>query len=503
MQLRFHPIPTLPRLSWCLRMAAGRGEADLWHGPWVATRPGFFAEGIWNGDYGSDAIDEAILMGSGGRAHAGRLVLASPSHTLEPLYTLRTRESLLVSNSLVFLLCRAGDAPQPASLRYQVLLAATTNGLHGYPRFLPTSSGRRIRVYNYCNLSVGPSLDVMEAPKPAAPSFARFDDYRGFLADTIGAMLRNARDARRSVAYAPIVTLSAGFDSPACAVFARENGCREAVTFVRGRGEPDGSTGDSGIPIAACLGMTPVALDRTDYLGLSGHPEAEFFGSPSGAMLSPIAERLEARVVFTGFQGAVWNRRLDRGYDRLVRTDPSGNAMGEFRLRVGWIHLPVPFIGSTSYLSINRISRSAEMRPWRRGGPYDKPIPARISESAGIDRSLFGQKKRAVAVVPTTEGGYHRWLTAGSERDFSAFCASHSGPGLSARHRALDALRRITALHARVNHGIERRLVRHWGVDVALPWLIPRDHRLSSHAPIDMAALLFQWSVEKLTPRYQ
>jgi hypothetical protein len=36
------------------------------------------------------------------------------------------------------------------------------------------------------------------------------------------------------------------------------------------------------------------------------------------------------------------------------------------------------------------------MAPWSVGGSYDRPIPRRIVESAGIPRRLVGQRKRAV-----------------------------------------------------------------------------------------------------------
>jgi len=37
-----------------------------------------------------------------------------------------------------------------------------------------------------------------------------------------------------------------------------------------------------------------------------------------------------------------------------------------------------------------------EMAPWRLGSDYDRPIPRRILEEAGIPRQLFGTRKKAV-----------------------------------------------------------------------------------------------------------
>jgi hypothetical protein len=38
------------------------------------------------------------------------------------------------------------------------------------------------------------------------------------------------------------------------------------------------------------------------------------------------------------------------------------------------------------------------MRPWSIGGNYDRPVPRRIAEEAGVPRQLFGQLKLASVV---------------------------------------------------------------------------------------------------------
>ena len=39
------------------------------------------------------------------------------------------------------------------------------------------------------------------------------------------------------------------------------------------------------------------------------------------------------------------------------------------------------------------------MEPWRVHTNYDRPIPRRIAEEAGVPRELFGNKKRAAATL--------------------------------------------------------------------------------------------------------
>ena len=70
--------------------------------------------------------------------------------------------------------------------------------------------------------------------------------------------------------------------------------------------------------------------------------------------------------------------------------------MEEFRLRVGFVHLPVPTIGALMTPELRRISRSQAMKPWVVSPNYDRPIPRRMAEEAGVPREWFGQNKKAV-----------------------------------------------------------------------------------------------------------
>ena len=73
--------------------------------------------------------------------------------------------------------------------------------------------------------------------------------------------------------------------------------------------------------------------------------------------------------------------------------------MGELRLVQGFIQLPLPFMGARHKQDIVRITESFEMEPWRVANEYDRPIPRRIAEEAGVPRHLFGQSKMASVVI--------------------------------------------------------------------------------------------------------
>jgi hypothetical protein len=73
--------------------------------------------------------------------------------------------------------------------------------------------------------------------------------------------------------------------------------------------------------------------------------------------------------------------------------------MAELRLVIGFIHLPLPYIGARRKEDIVKITESPDMDPWRLGNTYDRPIPRRIAEEAGISRHAFGHFKMGSVVI--------------------------------------------------------------------------------------------------------
>ncbi|MEX0936845.1 MAG: hypothetical protein WDZ59_03220 [Pirellulales bacterium] len=478
---------------------------DLWHGPWVETREGFFCDGAWSDDFGNDRIETASLMGSGGRIDGNELIVTTPSHVMERLHVLRAGDSLFISNSIVFLLSQAGDAPHPRSLRYGLTMLGILRGIYHHPRHVPTANGRRIRFYYYRTLRIDRLLKIIEESKPIWPDFIDYADYRGFLKSQIAAIVANAADPRRRVRYEPVATMSSGYDSPACSVLAREAGARKVLTCLEGRDNgKGGGSEDSGAAIAEQLGMEVQTFNRNDYLQQPHFPEAEFFGSPSAAMFAALTPHLEGKLVFCGhYADRVWDWRLREDYHGFVRKDASGSFQEEFRLRVGWLSLFPAFLGCTSYSAINQISKSEEMQPWSVGGTYNRPIARRILETAGVQRGTFAHQKRAIDIVPEMEGGQFRWMTPESLEDFQAFVRENWTRGTRARRRVLEKVRQANLLNDRLKFSVELRLKKYLGITAKLPNVIPRDYRFGPRGNTDELALLFQWSVDKLSPRYR
>ena len=503
MIFEFYPRADLPRLAWFLRMRSGTGVVRVEHGPWVETNEKFFCEGAWDdASFMEAAFAEATaFVGSGGRIRGDALVLAAATNTIEPLKVMRVGDEVLASNSLAFLLERAGEQLDAAYKRYEWDICSIINGLDKYRAWFPTKAGQRVYLYYYCNVVVDRLISISLKAKTDVGSLHSFSDYRSLLSRAVRNICANAQDSTRRVRYKPITTISSGYDSPAAAVLAKENGCTEALTFLAPR--PHFGADDRGTEIAARLGMEVREFDRLSYMGRADLPEAEFIACGYGGddVIFAAFEPLLARhLLFTGFHGdKMWERTNPKVSRNIVRGDPSGGSMQEFRLRVGFLHLAIPFIGCVRHPDVHAISNSDEMKPWRTDvAEYDRPIPRRIVETASVPRSSFGQAKRAAAVTfpPMVEDGDIRELMSPSTiADYYAFSSSvrvYSGLGERARVEMMHLL-------YKANLRIVWRLRKWFGMHVKDDLLVPRYH---SRRP-NRNFFTLHWAIDKIADRYR
>lgn len=374
--------------------------AEIHHGPWVETSRHWFVEGAWSGAFDDGGMLEASYsVGTGGRAEGAHAVFCSPTSLCSPIQSLRVDDDLYVSNSTVFLLTKAGDEPDPLYPYYPVdwLRHRQAGILRHEEKRLHTARGRHIVLHDHCSVAIGADLSIRRIEKPVPVPPLDFGEYVGQLEDTIGAVQANAAaSTRRHCRYRPVATLSRGYDSAALAVLMRRLGAAEAITFTR-------PAADDGTAIAEALGYRVAGYDPSRFRDPPGAGEAEFHATPrGGGVVMAVCERqLVGALLVTGQYG-----------DRILATEApaaaklynprvsalSGTTMEEFRLRVGFLQMLPYYHGASSHPeAIHRISTSAEMKPWSVGGSYDRPIPRRILEEAGIPRGWFGHQKHATA----------------------------------------------------------------------------------------------------------
>jgi hypothetical protein len=199
-----------------------------------------------------------------------------------------------------------------------------------------------------------------------------------------------------------------------------------------------------------------------------------------------LASRPGASILFTGhYGGVVWGLEghANEQPEDIRRYSEDGLSLSEVRLERGFFHAAVPFLFARNAVDLRRISNSPQMAPWRVGGEYDRPIPRRILESAGVPRTLFAKTKSAMLRLDFVEP-YHPEL----RHQYRAWLGERMG----APRLRLGAHRRIVA----IDRALQTRQVRlerpppYRGLPgplVRLP--------LRGHPP---RQLLTKWATEKL-----
>jgi hypothetical protein len=489
---------SLPCLSWCARLRFGSPEMLLLHGRSVEVEDSRFVEGAWSGEFEqSDFARATFFTGSGGKIMCDGVEFVTSMHTLAAVFLMRLKGEIVVSNSLNFLLVQAEDDLDPTYKFYTHDIMSAMKGIRKYVAGFPTLKGNRVEQFYFCNIHIDPKGKITRREKTAPPAFETYEAYRRFLSDQVRAIVNNAADPNRRRRYTPITTISSGFDSTASSALAKEAGCTQALTFTSGRGGVD----DSGKTVAEALGLKVLEFDRKDYRKKPG-AEVEFLGTGAGGedmVMAPMAEALSGKLLFTGFNGLVWSRNNRHVGSDVSRGDPSGASMEEFRLRVGFFHLPIPYLGCVRCPDIHRISSSAAMKPWSRAdGGYDKPIPCRLLQEAGVPRHLFGQKKKAVvqpfAAVLEDEEKARQVLSERSFAEFTAFAKRtrfFTGPFEPIQ---LHLLRQCS----RFNRGILTAL-NQAGLLIGAEPLVSNKYRRR----ITERHLVFPWAASKLKDRYR
>jgi hypothetical protein len=460
------------------------------HGRDVETHDGFFCEAVWPGEFAEAGFPETdIVAGTGAAVAQAAATFVSSASTVDRLVSFSRRNCAFVSNSLPCLLATLEARVDPTYRGYYADFYSVVEGLSRYKRQLATSAGDLELCY-FDNLQWdGRTLRRVPKPFPQR-DFSSFTAYRAFLAATMNSMARNANSPRRARQFRMLGTFSTGYDSPTVAALASEVGCNEAICFDKAHtGEPD-----SGAAIADSLGIRPITVPDAAWRKLT-MPEVPFLASNAmgeEVRFSGAAQHLGNRLLLTGYHGdKMWDPHTKALSTDVVRGDPSGLALSEYRLWTGFIHCPVPFWGVRQIADINRISRSSEMASWNVDGDYSRPICRQIVEAKGVPREAFGQKKRNASVMIHN---YPELLTPGSTAEFLAWLRSRRGEWIK---RGRIPPLPLTSLDSAI-HRITDSLA-DWTKNKPGLWRI--SGKLAGQ-PTYLRRLLFSWAVERATERY-
>lgn len=396
----FHVISNISRLAWCAVLEKGK-YAQVYCGEDVECTPDVFVEGAWNGEYAAMDFDSAgFFCGSGGkivRTAGESYCFVTPDHVLEKLVTVERGGRLFVSNSVPFALEKSGCSLDIRYPHYERDFSSILKGLDGYQREIPLAEGRVLQCYYYCNLYVSPEGEITVREKQGPPPVTGYQDYYESLLADMEKLKENAASGMRKKQYGIVTTVSSGYDAAACSAIARKIGCSTALTFD----SPQKYADDCGDKIAQQLGYPRIVKKNANaYLQRVDFVEAEHVCSGelgTSIIFSAFEEEFQGNLVFYGERGdKLWNKNWKTPNDRFVFDNElfAGISMCESRLRIGFILVPMPMYRAAVWTSVHALSNSPEMAAWSVGGSYDRPIPRRIVEEAGVERGLFGQEKK-------------------------------------------------------------------------------------------------------------
>jgi len=409
--LSLRSAPALPKLAWLAHLDFERRTLFVLHGSAVEHHKDWVVEGVWDGNFAEgDFHLSENFFGSGIRIKNGLVYFVPSSGLVDRLFYCLPHKKMLVSNSLPLLLAGTGGSLD-LSHNYDPESTAISKGIRHYnPDFKVTHPQieKFLQIYHH-NIVVDQGGNISLEARTKVHDLSSFQDYYGRLQQILQRLRANYADPSRATPLAAFSAISSGYDSAAVSRLVSSLGVTTCFNSRRSNSAvpswlPTNMALDDGTAIARKLSMEVIYLDRpsTDvcedevYFYAVGSVGAEpIFHS----MAAYIIAHCQAAVVFTGYHGGeVWEAELEPKYlnSDLRESGVDGLLLSEMRLKAGFIHIPVPFILARSVVSLNRISRSPEMQPWRLGTSYDRPIPRRILEEAGVERQLFGMRKKAV-----------------------------------------------------------------------------------------------------------
>src|SRR5699024_1673146 len=259
-------------------------------------------------------------------------------------------------------------------LDYENDILSISDGIYDYIREIPLENGNTIELHYFENININQELKIEYEKKSIPLNFSTFQEYYNYLVNTLKSLNENFNSRKRVQVYKPIVFTSNGYDSPTCATLGKEIGCNKAIVF-----ESKKSRIDTGKPIVELLGYDDIVeKNELDYLKTNRTEEFVANGELGTSIYySAVEEELKGAFVLVGGHGDwIWDKHVQPNTEILRNFFP-GTSRKEYRLRVGYQNVVIPFFSVQSHFDLYKISNSDEMNPWSIGNDYDRPIPRR------------------------------------------------------------------------------------------------------------------------------
>jgi hypothetical protein len=435
MKLSVRIDASLPQLAWLAEIDREALDVRATIGSSVEVASDFLVAGVWDGRFADGRFDTTeCFFGTGLVTRSGSVVLVPSAALTDAVYYRELGARIVAANSLSLLLAATGDRLDPQFPTYQSITESLQAGLDAALCTIPTKRGSINRLL-IRNLRVT-TTTIEEFNKDPPPAFPDFATYLAHVSNRYTKICRNIRAYDRQHPLDLISTQSRGYDTSAVNSIAARHGleavftiseAKQAGAFV-GRSSRRGKS-DDGSEICAALGLPVTRLERLSFTATASFDDECLFYAASNhaeaVSLRDLKRYLRRpSVMLTGVRGdVVWatdqyylarpwllkapdHARSGREKRAEVTPEMLPNdlrgpdtwlfGMSEIGLDWGLIQLAPSYIGARNQPDIFRITMSDEMRPWRVGGEYDRPIARRIAEEiGGIPRTLFAREKMA------------------------------------------------------------------------------------------------------------
>ncbi len=412
-RLTFRPNADLPRLAWLAEVEPATGEITLTHGPAVECRADWAVEGVWDGDFAAGEFHRSeAFFGSGVRLEGQAAYFPASTGSVDRILYCQADGRYLVSNSLILLLAGTGARLDDHHDYWRECLSV----FKGVDRF-----DDRFRVIHptidyfhqvfYENLIITPE-GVTFGERTRTHRLDSFETYLSLLRAALTRIKDNLASPDRDRPLAAFTTVSEGYDSTAVSTLVKDLGVTHCFAGERLDRPWERLIGhkwtENSAPVVSALGLTPIVpkarrdqITEDELYFLATNYPKRHSGHWSEIGHHPLTDYIQghcqAAAVFTGYHGdLLWTPGTHPKYihSKIRRQCLSGLNLSEIRLKAGFIHVAVPFIFANNIEQIQAITASAEMAPWRLGGDYDRPIPRRIAEEAGVERGTFALEKK-------------------------------------------------------------------------------------------------------------
>ena len=414
-KFRFYVNKDLPKLAWIASIGRKSSTIDVVHGSSVECRDDFMVEGVWDDEFEKGNFHRSEnFFGSGIRVEDDKVYFSITSSPIDRLLFCEDKGTYLFSNSLILLLAFTG-AKLDIAHDYKRESLSVCISRNQYSREFTVIHPEISNFYQVFHENIIFTKEKITFEyRYKKHDLYSYSQCLEFINDTLIKVRKNYECDKRRNIIKPFSMLSEGYDSTAVSALVKQIGVKSVFiankmrTYIprfKRNDEVEGAR-----RIAERLGYDILFLSnkRSDvsddelYFLATTYPK-HYSGAWSELALHLMTKYIEANcsaaVVFSGHHGdSVWDANIPNKILNEIRVPerPFGYC-SEMRLKSGFINIPLPGIIATDIKDIFNISLSPEMEPWRLHNSYDRPIPRRIAEEAGVERHLFGMKKNFVA----------------------------------------------------------------------------------------------------------